>query len=93
MPLQERVPDDIKKALVNNDNINIRPIRKPTGKVVRTKAESSLCTSDEHNILFNYLQRVRNVGSEFRQSIWLVTKGIRVAGENVIPQHFVDWTV
>src|ERR1035437_2609817 len=57
MPLQERVPNSIKKALVNPGNVNIRAIRKPSRKVVRTETESSLRASDDHNIVFIDVQR------------------------------------
>ena len=57
MPLQERVPNGIKEALVNHGNVNIRAVRKPAGKVVRTETESPLRASDDHNIVFIDIQR------------------------------------
>lgn len=77
--MQERVPDGIKKALVNNYNINIGAIRKPARKVVRAEAESNLCTSDDHNVLLIDAQRPRNVCSEVGQRIRLRTESIRIS--------------
>ena len=57
MPLQERVPNGIKEALVNHGNVNIGAVRKPAGKVVRTETESPLRASDDHNIVFIDIQR------------------------------------
>src|ERR1039458_411903 len=57
MPLQERVPYGIKKALVSHGHVDIRAIRKPAGKVVRTETESSLRASDDHNVVFVDTQR------------------------------------
>src|ERR1039457_3761140 len=57
VPFQKRVPDGIKKALVNHGNVNIRAIRKPPGKVVRAQTESSLRAPDDHNIIFIDFQR------------------------------------
>jgi hypothetical protein len=87
------VPDEIKKAGVNNDNVNIRAVRKPPGKVVRAQAEANLRTTDNRNVVFIHLQPVRNVGSEVGQRPGLVTKNIRIARENVVLQHLADWAL
>src|ERR1035437_2123886 len=77
VPFQQRVPDDIKKALVNHGNVNIRAIRKPSGKVVRTETESSLRAADHHNIVFIDIQRFGKMGSEIVQRTRLATKRVR----------------